>query len=45
MNDELNLGTMTLESSPKNMSRATNFYRMNDSNLTNDFGSGALIMN
>ena len=48
MNDELNLGTMTLESSPKNMSRAHNFYRINDSGLTNkclnQFESGALIM-
>lgn len=44
MNDELNLGTMTLESSPKNMSKAHNFYRINDSGLTNQFESGALIM-
>ena len=44
MNDELNLGTMTIESSPKNMSRAHNFYRLNESGLTNEVGSGALIM-
>ena len=44
MNDELNLGTMTLESSPKNMSKAHNFYRINESGITNEGGSGALIM-
>ena len=31
MNDEINLGTMTLESSPKNGSKAHDFYKLNNS--------------
>lgn len=46
MNDELNLGTMTLESSPKNLNRAYNqFYRLNNSGLSNKVGSATIVMN
>ena len=44
MNDGMNLGTMTLESSPKNLSRAHNFYRLDESGFSNEPGSSAMIM-
>jgi len=44
MNDEINLGTMTIDSSPKNVTKPHNFYRLNNSGLSNDVVNGAIVM-
>lgn len=46
MNDEINMGTMTLDSSPKTLNpiNPVNFYRLNNSGLSNEVINTTLIV-